>query len=180
MRFREFLYLEAGFSDAGSDWFYGAYLYPSDAFDWPDAINRPADFKFVQNRWEKEEKMGRPFHNLDTRSTYAAKYTSVISTDMPDSSDKPWRHSNKNSGLKIDRNTDIKLIGFSKTGKKANVLTKSNDLLDKTDELNRIFGKFEPEYYDLPSNFDEPWNDKQGTTKMKYRPPVRDSKYNNM
>ena len=45
---------------------------------------------------------------------------------------------------------------------------KKNDLLDKTEELNKIFGKFEISAPVLPTNFDKTWSPYTGEVRMKY------------
>jgi hypothetical protein len=166
MRFKEFLLLEAG-GDSGSDWFYGNSTYPSDAFDWPDQWPYPADFLFLQSRWKKERDIwGRKFHGLDPQSTIDNKFTSIESITMPD--EKKWVHKNKErKNLKINNNADLHLTGIGKNSKVDAVLWKPNNLLDKTDELNKIFGKFSPSFGNLASNFDKPWSPYSGDVKMK-------------
>lgn len=155
MRFKDFLITEAGFSDSGSDWFYGNYLYPSDAFDWEDAIHEPQDFKFVQSRWDKEHKMGRKFHNIDLPKVTGTKFVGVYSNTMPDAGDEPWKHKpDGRPNLRIDTDADVKVQGIRKKADKPDFPT-ANNLVDLTDRLNKLFGKFEPHYADLPTNFDE-------------------------
>lgn len=172
MRFKEFLLNEAGFSDSGSDWFYGNALLPSDAGDWAYAQPYPADFTILKSRWQKErDQWGRKFHNLDLDSVLKTKYMSVYSNTMPDVGNGFWKHApDKRPNLKIDTDTKLQLTGIRKRADVSSVLYKSNDLIDDTNKLNTLFGKFEPSPHDLPTNFDEPWNNSQGTTKMKYRP----------
>jgi hypothetical protein len=167
MRFKEFLILESGDGDSGSDWFYGNSVYPSDAFDWKDQFPYPADFLFLQNRWKKErDQWGRKFYGLDPQSTIDNKFISVGSNTMP-STDK-WKHSKKErDNLKIDNNAKLELIGIGKTSDFKSILYKSNNLLDQTDKLNKIFGKFEPSFGNLPDNFDKPWSPYSGEVKMK-------------
>lgn len=169
MRFKEFLILESGNSDEGSDWFYGSSLYPSDAYDWEPAFSSPADFVFLQSRWQKErDDWGRKFYNLDVQDTMKKKYTSISSNTMPKTDSGFWRHSKKDRpNIEIENDADMHLIGHGKTAKIPSVLYKSNDLLDKTKELNRIFGKFEPSHNELPVNFDKPWSPYSGEVKMK-------------
>lgn len=181
MRFKEFLLNEAGFSDSGSDWFYGNYLYPSDAFDWEDSIHEPPDFKFVQARWDKEAKMGRKFHNIDLPSVKNTKFVGVYSNTMPEAGDGSWQHrADDRPNLKIDADADIKVQGVRRNAETPDYPT-ANNLVDLTDRLNALFGKFEPSYHSIPTNFDEPWNDEQGTTVMK-RPVKRKGgkKWNNL
>jgi hypothetical protein len=161
MRFKEFLLLEFGFSDSGSDWFYGSSLYPSDAFDWEDTFHEPQDFKLLQSRWKREKALGRKFHNLDVQKTLDTKFTSVYSNTMPDTDDGFWKHrADDRPNLTIDSDAPLELRGFGKTHKHVNILTKSNNLLDRKKELNQLFGKFEPKYPKLSKDFDEPWVNK--------------------
>lgn len=158
MRFKEFLLLEFGFADSGSDWFYGNYLYPSDAFDWEDAVHEPPDFKFLQSRWEREKKQGRKFYNLDVDKVLKTKFTSVYSNTMPEIGDGFWKHRPDNRpNLKIDFDAEIKLHGMRTSADSPDVLGTSNNLIDKKAELNKLFGKFEPKYYEIPKDFDKPW-----------------------
>jgi hypothetical protein len=162
MRFKEFLVLEFGFSDSGSDWFYGNYLYPSDAFDWPYTFSEPADFKFLQRRWQNERKEGRKFHNLDVADTLDTKFVSVYSNTMPEAGDGFWKHKPDNRpNVTVDRNAPMKLQGHRKSADRPHVLTKSNNLIDKKSELNQLFGKFEPKYAEIPKDFDKPWTNKK-------------------
>jgi hypothetical protein len=166
MRFKEFLFLEAG-GDSGSDWFYGNSTYPSDAFDWPDQWTYPADFLFLQSRWKKErDTWGRKFHGLDPQSTIDNKFTSIESTTMPNN--KNWKHKkDKRKNLKINNNANVHLMGVGKNSKVDPALFKVNNLLDKTDELNRIFGKFEPNFGNLSGDFDKNWSPYSGKVMMK-------------
>ena len=167
MRFKEFLILESGAGDSGSDWFYGNSTYPSDAFDWPDQWKYPSDFLFLQSRWKRErDEWGRKFYGLDPQSTIDTKFTSIESITMP-GNDK-WKHrKNKRKNLKINNDAKLQLTGISKTSNVDAVLWKSNNLLDQTDKLNKVFGKFEPTFGNLPSNFDKPWSPYSGEVKMK-------------
>lgn len=162
MKFKEFLLLEFGFSDSGSDWFYGNSLYPSDAFDWEDAVHEPPDFKFLQVRWKREKKLGRKFYNLDVDKTLKSKFTSVYSNTMPDAGFGFWKHKkDSKANLTIDNDADLELIGHGKTHKKVTILRKSNDLIDNKEKLDNLFGKFEPKYPELSKDFDKPWKNKR-------------------
>lgn len=173
MRFKQFLLNEeSSFADSGSDWFYGNMLFPSDAGDWPYAQPYPSDFTLLQSRWQKErDEWGRKFYNLDVDKVLKTKYTAVYSNTMPDADGGFWKHDpTDRPNLKIDNDAKLEVIGVSKRADVSSIIYKSNDLIDDTDKLNKTFGELKPTYYDLPTNFDEPWNDKQGTTKMKYKP----------
>jgi hypothetical protein len=147
MRFKEFLLVEFGFSDSGSDWFYGSYLYPSDAFDWEDAVHAPPDFKFLKSRWERERKLGRKFYNLDIDKVLASKFTSVYSNTMPEAGEGQWKHRpDTRPNLTVDADARLDLHGIRKTAESPFKLSKSNNLIDNTDKLNKMFGKFEPKY----------------------------------
>jgi hypothetical protein len=176
MRFKEFLILESGNNDEGSDWFYGGSLFPSDAQDGGHLLNVPPDFVFLQSRWKRErDEWGRKFHNIKVDDTINKKYTSLTSVTMPETDGGFWKHSKKERpNIKVDNDAKMQLIGHGKTGKVPQVLWKSNDLLDNTEELNRIFGKFEPSYSELATNFDKPWSPYSGEVKMKH---VKKKKY---
>jgi hypothetical protein len=162
MKFKEFLLLEFGFSDSGSDWFYGNSLYPSDAFDWEDAVHEPPDFKFLQSRWKREHKQGRKFHNIDLDKALNTKFVSVYSNTMPGVGPGGWRHKpDKRPNVRVDFDADMKLHGIRKSAESPDVLSKSNNLIDKKDQLNKLFGKFEPKYYEIPADFDKPWTNKK-------------------
>ena len=165
MKFREFLILEA--DDSGSDWFYGNSVYPSDAFDWPDQFVDPANFIFLQNRWKKErDEWGRKFYGLDPSTTINNKFISVYSKTMPNN-DK-WKHSNKERpNIVIDKDAKLELQGIRSRAKISKILWKGNNLIDKTEELNKRFGKFNPSFGNLPDNFDKPWSPYTGEVKMK-------------
>lgn len=148
LKFKEWLLTEGGFDDSGSDWFYGSYLLPSDAFDWSYAWPYPADFYFLQSRWEKERKQGRKFHGLDLDNVLATKYTAIQSITMPEDASKEgfWQHREEvRDDWKVDFDAKIELMGIRKdaSGRPA-VLSVSNDLLDKKKELDARFGKIEP------------------------------------
>ncbi len=169
MKFREWLITESG-DDSGSDWFYGNSIYPTDAGDWTYDYPHPSDFALLQGRWKQERDLwGRKFHGFNPQTTIGAKFTSVYSNTMPDASDKGWKHSDKERpNLTIDKNAKLELHAIRKKADIGSVINKVNDLIDKTDDLNRIFGKFEPSPHELPINFDEPWSPYSGSTKMKY------------
>lgn len=161
MRFKEFLLNEGGFDDSGSDWFYGSMLLPSDAPDWTYAQPYPGDFKFLQSRWEKERKQGRKFHNLDLDGVLNTKFVGVYSNTMPEPGEGGWKHRpDTRPNLKIDFDAPMELQGHKKRADVYSVLTKSNDLLDMKEKLNKTFGKFEPKYAELSKDFDEPWVNK--------------------
>jgi hypothetical protein len=146
LKFKEWLLNEDGFDDSGSDWFYGSYLRPSDAFDWSYAWPYPGDFYFLQSRWRNEREEGRKFHGLDLDKVLATKFVSIQSNTMPD--DKPgfWVHSEKERpDWTVVTHPEVELIGIQKdpNGRPA-VLSVSNDLLDKKKELDARFGKIEP------------------------------------
>ena len=133
-------------------------MYPSDAFDWEDAVHEPPDFKFLLSRWKKEKKQGRKFYNLDIDKTLKSKSTSVYSNTMPDLGDGFWKHkSDSRPNLTIDNDAKLELIGPGKTHKDVNVISKSNKLIDNKEKLNKLFGKFVPKYPELSKDFDKPW-----------------------
>lgn len=180
MKFKDFILNEAGFSDSGSDWFYGNYLYPSDAFDWEDAVVEPQDFRFVQKRWDKESKFGRKFHNIDLKKVVKTKFTSVYSNTMPEPGDGFWINKSDNRpNVRIDN--DAQLVVQSDR-KKADVpqYPVANNQVDLTKDLNRLFGDFSPAYPKVADNFDEPWNNYQGSTKMNYKKIKKNKKWNNI
>lgn len=158
MGFKKWLLLENEVADSGSDWFYGISLLPSDAFDWAYAQPHPADFKFLQSRWDRERDEGRKFHNLDLDGVLKTKFTSVHSETMPASHGEGWKHKpDTRSNLTIDTNAELELRGYGKHSRHINKLTICNHLLDMKDKLNHLFGEFKPKYPTLPDNFDEPW-----------------------
>lgn len=152
------MYLEAGFSDSGSDWFYGSLLYPSDAFDWEDTIHEPQDFLFLQSRWEKEHKLGRKFHNIKLDGVLDTKFTSIYSNTMPEAGHGFWKHKpDTRPNITIDRDAPMKLQGTRRQADIASVLTKSNNLIDNKEKLDKLFGKYEPKLPELSKDFDKPW-----------------------
>lgn len=158
MGFKDWLLLEDGFDDSGSDWFYGSVLRPSDAGDWHYAWPHPADFVFLQSRWDMERDEGRKFHGLDLDDVLATKFISLRSETMPDAGEGHWKHSNKERpNVTVHKTDKLDLHGFRGKSKQINKLTISNNLLDKKAELNRIFGDFKPKYPTVPDNMDEPW-----------------------
>lgn len=169
MRFKEFLMLEHEIDDSGSDWFYGNSLYPSDAYDWKHDANEPISFALLQGRWKKErDEWGRKFYNIDVQDTLDKKFTSIYSNTMPSPDGGFWRHSDKERpNIEVDNDASMKVIGQGKTAKIAAVLYKCNPLLDKTEELNQIFGEFKPSFPELATNFDKPWSPYTGEVKMK-------------
>jgi hypothetical protein len=170
MKFKEFLLMEFGLSDAGSDWFYGNMLVPSDAFDWSYAFQEPPDFVFLKSRWKRERKMGRKFHNLDLDDTLKTKFTSVYSNTMPAASGPGWKNKPDNrANLRVDFDAPMKLHGTRKSADKPEHLHKVNDLVDLKEKLNKTFGKFEPKYYELPKDFDQKWVHKPENKSKKRR-----------
>ncbi len=172
MRFKEFLMMEdsggSSHGDSGSDWFFGNSIYPSDALDWIYDISHPNNFLFLKSRWKKErDDWGRKFHNIDVEDTIRKKFTSVSSNTMPESGSGFWRHSNSDRpNVDVDTDAKLELVGLRKTADVPSVLHKVNPLIDKTDELNKLFGKFEPSHGELPVNFDKPWSPYSGEVKM--------------
>jgi len=169
-KFKDWLITEDD-TDDGSNWFYGNSLYPTDADDWQYDISNPQNYLFLQSRWKKErDEWGRKFHGLDPSKTIKGKFTSVYSKTMPDLSDNGWKHNPKEkSDLEIDKNAEILIIADRKNNAKVNsVSNKSNNLIDRTEELNKTFGEFKPCMWQLPTNFDEPWSRYTGSVKMKY------------
>lgn len=161
MRFKEFLLMEAGFSDSGSDWFFGNYLYPSDAFDWADTIPFPQDFVLLRNRWKKDREAGRKFHNIDVDGVLNTNFVSVSSNTMPDVSDGFWKHKpDTRPNLKIEKKKELDFLGVGKSASVSKVLTKSNNLIDKTAELDKMFGKIKSKYPEVSKDFDKPWKKK--------------------
>lgn len=166
MGFKQWLILEDG--DEGSDWFYGSSLYPTDASDWRDAAGDPSEMSLLQSRWKKErDDWGRKFHGLEPQTTIDQKFISIYSNTMPEAGDGHWKHrADDRPNLKIDNDAKLALNAFRTRADVSSVVYKSNPLVDKTDELNKLFGEFKPNDPDLPTNFDEPW---LPSTKWKYR-----------
>jgi len=160
MRFSEWLFSEAslGGGDPGSAWFFGNYLLPSDAFDWAQAASEPAELKFVDARWKLEKEQGRKFLNLDLPKVNRQKFVSVYSNTMPDGSEEGWKHRpDGRPNLKIDHDAKYELQGIRHSASVSAVLGTSNPDIDRKAELNRLFGQFEPKYYEIPKDFDQPW-----------------------
>jgi hypothetical protein len=156
MGFKEWILLE--FDDSGSDWFYGSFLRPSDAGDWPYAWSAPQDFVFLQSRWDQERDMGRKLHGIDLDKELARDFVTTSSPTMPDGGDGFWKHNNKERpNIKVHHTPTMDLHGVRTKGDVSKKLSISNDLLDKKSELNRIFGDFKPKYPVLSKDFDEPW-----------------------
>lgn len=152
--FKKWLLNEAGFDDSGSDWFFGNYLLPSDAFDWPYAYSSPSDFLFLKSRWEGDRKQGRKFINIDLDSTLKTKFVTLKSNTMPN--EENWIHKKDDRpNITVDNNAWFGLIGIGEKSDNVNKLVKLNDLLDMTDELNQTFGKFTPKY--TKEAEDSPW-----------------------
>src|SRR5688572_22563551 len=144
---KEKLLAEGGFDDGGSDWFYGAYLYPSDAFDWQYAYLYPGDYLFLQKRWKGDRTQGRKFYNMDIDPIITQKFTTLQSNTMPGEGQGFWKHrQDDRPNVTVIDDAQPELIGYGKTAERINKLVVSNDLLDKTEELNRKFGKFTPKY----------------------------------
>lgn len=150
------IFLEGGFEDSGSDWFFGNYLYPTDAHDWSYARQYPADYFFLQSRWKKDVKNGRKFINMNIEPTLKDKYIDIKSNTMPD--EKPWVHkSDDKPNLSVDYDAKLMMMGIGKNSTDINKLVKCNNLLDKTDQLNKLFGKFNSSIQ--PEAVDKPWLD---------------------
>lgn len=142
------------FSDSGSDWFFGNYLLPSDAHDWSYARQYPADYFFLQSRWKKDREAGRKFINMDIEPTMQDKFIDIKSNTMPD--EKPWKHrKDDRPNLFVNYDAKLMLMGIGKNSTDIDKLVKCNDLLDKTDELNKLFGKFNSSVQQEAE--DKPW-----------------------
>ena len=158
MKFKEWLLTEDLSADSGSNWFYGNQLLPSDAYDGSQSFKEPAEMKFLQRRWTLEKGLGRKFYNIPVDDFEKKKFTSVYSSSMPDTGDGFWQHKpDKASNLKIDTNAKLEIQGHRKHADIANILWKINPMINKEEELNRLFGEFKPKYYEIPKNFDKPW-----------------------
>lgn len=163
MRFKAWLLTEDLAADAGSHWFYGSQLLPSDAYDWAQSYPEPSELKFLMARWGKEKELGRKFHNLNLPVIRQQKFTSVYSNTMPDGGGGFWKHNPKDRpNLRIDRDADLKLQGHRVRADIANVLWKPNPMIDDTEKLDRLFGEFKPKYPELGKDFDRPWVRKRG------------------
>ena len=124
MRFSEWLLNESGGgSDAGSDFFYGLILYPSDAFDFGPASSDPPEHWYLQRRWRKEEQEGRKFHNIDNKEFQQRTYRAVYSRSMPDTKPGFWRnHADKAEGaIGVYDMTKPDLLGVGKSGARLNI-----------------------------------------------------------
>lgn len=146
--------VEAGFNDSGSDWFFGSYLYPSDAFDFQYAYPYPQDYLFLKSRWKGDRELGRKFINMDIEPILNQKFVTLKSNTMPD--EQSWVHKPDNrSNVTVDKDAWIGLMGIGKHSNDINKLVVSNDLLDKKAELDRLFGKFVSKY--VQEAEDKPW-----------------------
>lgn len=146
--------MEGGFADSGSDWFFGNYLLPSDAFDWQYAWPYPSDYFFLQSRWKKDRIAGRKFINMDIDPVLNDKFIDIKSNTMPD--ERPWKHRpDDRPNLTINHDAKLMLMGIGKNSTDINKLVKSNDLLDKTEDLNKKFGTFTSSLQ--PEAEDKPW-----------------------
>ncbi len=157
--FKEWIMLqEAGFDDSGSNWFFGSYLYPSDAFDWQYCQAYPGDYLFMQSRWEGDREQGRKFINMDIDPIINQKFTSIQSLTMPGGDGSgSWTHSSDDRpNLKIVNDAKLFLMDRGKKSDDIQALVVSNDLLDKKEELNKLFGKFVPKYPQESEDF--VWN----------------------
>lgn len=153
---------EAGFNDSGSDWFFGGYLYPSDAFDWQYAQPHPGDYFLLQSRWKGDREFGRKFINMDIDPVIKQKFTALHSLTMPGGDGAGfWQHKNdERPNVEVVQDAKLFLMDRGKKSDDIQKLVLSNNLLDKKEELNKLFGKFTPKYYNLPNDFDEPWSNK--------------------
>jgi hypothetical protein len=180
MRFKDFLMLESEESSSnsdGADWYYGRSLSPSDANSTKNALKNPQDFLFLQARWKREkDEWGRDFINIDTKDFFSKKYTDVQSNTMPKSGF--WKNSSdKKPNLSIKKNVDLNVISYNKSSSDVKDLIHLNPIsIDKTEELNRIFGEFKPSYSEIPLNFDKPWSPYSGEVKMRRKKKRKYSK----
>lgn len=161
MSFKEWLFhterqqlMEAGFDDSGSNWFFGSYLLPSDAFDFQYAYPYPQDYLFLQARWKGDREFGRKFINMDIDPIINQKFVTLKSNTMPN--EESWVHRpDDRPNVTVDRDAWLGMIGIGKKSSDINKLVRSNDLLDLKDKLNNLFGKFTPSY--VPEAEDTPW-----------------------
>lgn len=100
MKFKDWLINESG-GDA-SDFFYGLQLYPSDAFDYSQAVSQPTDLFFLKKRWQSEKEQGRHFHNIDEPNF---QKTSFIAIQDKDGSPTVVKH-NKLINLAIGKDSN--------------------------------------------------------------------------
>ena len=115
LSFREFLLLEDIGQDSES---FGDVLHPSSAGDYMYAVSDPIEFWWLQWRWEHDKKIGRKFHGLDPESIQKVPYVTLQSTDMPDLSDKPWKHKKGNNpSQKVEKVHRLSIRGFGKHSK---------------------------------------------------------------
>jgi len=164
---------EAGFDDSGSDWFFGSYLYPTDAFDWQYAQPYPGDYLFLQSRWKMDREAGRKFIGMDIDPIIKQHFTTLKSNTMPGSKEEFWTHRpDYRPNVTVDTNSELFLRGVGKDAHDINKLVRSNDLLNKTDELNKMFGKITPKY--TLAAHDQPWthNEPGCPPAKEHTPPV--------
>lgn len=152
MIFKEWLLLE---DDDASQFFYALTLYPSDAFDGANAFNDPAEVWSMQTRWEIESRNGRKFHNIDKKEYSSKKYNSINSPTMPSVNGGFWRHrSSERPNLEL-KPTDLKFVGYGKTGDRKNFLSKRNK--DLKFDLKNIFGDEGKDLISIDKKFDKPF-----------------------
>ena len=163
MQFKQFLLNEDLDADAGSSWFYGNQLFPSDAYDMAQAYSVPPEVQFMKNRWKLEKKLGRKFINIDYPKEERYKFTSIYSKTMPEAGgSEGWKHKpDSGPNLEIDHDANYELHGHRTRADISKILWKPNPMINNEKELNKLFGKFEPNPYNLPDDFDKPWKHKK-------------------
>jgi len=170
---------EAGFDDSGSDWFFGSYLYPTDAFDWQYAQPYPGDYLFLQSRWKMDREAGRKFINMDIDPIINQHFTTIKSNTMPGEKEEFWTHRpDSRPNLIIDNKAELFLRGY---GQRADDIIQKiigPDQSIKTNELNRMFGKITLKYT-LAAD-DSPWtSNKPGHPPAKeHVPPINNQSTN--
>lgn len=119
---------------------FGDLFYPTDAGDYAYASSDPSEHWWLQWKWWQEKRHGRKFHNIDQKEFEKRNYTSIKSLDMPDLSDKSWRHKEvDNPSVEVE--TDVEM-GARKWGKNAkeNKLQVYRPMRGIVLPLDQIFG----------------------------------------
>jgi hypothetical protein len=146
--------ISGGGGDTGWDW---DVIYPSEAGDYPIDVSTPKYFWWLQWRWKRGQKIGRPLLNIDLNSITGRDFVAPYSKTLPGKGF--WKNKKEeDSNLGIWRG-DLTRLGVGKSEDEPLVL-KGNMVAGHPfpemppgppSSLDRLFGKAPQPINRLPS-----------------------------